>query len=208
MKRFASQAFYRLPDDPPAGGAPLVTDPPVENANMRQLRESREAAITAEKAATARAEAAEAKLTEAARAELAENERLKAELDDEKKRVAALSPLTDRNAALESTFTQLYDEMLATVPEDKRADAEALTSSITAPEAKFKHLKLLMPHLAPPATPTKVGSPGSPGLPGATHTHHDPPTLPDLKDADKIDLFAEMKKAAMSPGQQQGVKGA
>lgn len=115
-----------MPDDnnPPAGNAePPPQNPPTDpepkpsgdNATIRQMREALEQA-------NKRAAEAEGKLKEAEREKLSEIERLRVENEE-------LKPLRDEHGRFASTLEQLYTQLLESVPEDKRAQVEALSAT-------------------------------------------------------------------------------
>ena len=159
MKRFASQAFYRMADEPVP--APAVTTPPTEPNAIKQMREQLSALETDLKAEKVARAAAEELITTAERAKLADNERLQLERDDARKKIDELSPLTERTKALEETFTRMYEDKINALPEDKRDQARQLSEIAATPEARFVALSNLESLIVPANVPKVVGGPNN-----------------------------------------------
>ncbi len=198
MKRFASQAFYRLPDEPPA--APVVTEtPPADSNAIRQMREQLNTVLAEKKLADERATKAEALITESERAKLADNERLQLELADERKKVLELNPLTERTQQLEAKFTKLYEDKVAALPADKQEQARQLCEVVTSPEQRYDHLLSLETLLVPAVVPKVGGNGNAPSIPGTIPVTPNAPVNRPMSEWGDINIGQEILGVAGDP---------
>jgi hypothetical protein len=198
MKRFASQAFYMRPDDPPPATPPVIT-PTVEPPDVKRQRDHIAALEADLKTQKERAIAAEALITESERAKLADNERLTLELADERKKVADLNPLTERTTQLEAKFTKLYEERIATMPAEVQVKARELTEVVTSPEGKFDMLMKWESMLMPAVVPKAGGTPNGVPAPGTIPPTPQTPTVIDPSKWGEIDLQEQVIAVANDP---------
>ena len=136
--------------------APAVQpENPPENSTIRQMREQIASLNSAKAEADAKLQEAQSQLQEIERAKLEENERLKLEKADLEKKIADADQIRDELGRYKSTFETLYNEKLATVPEEQRANVEVLTSKGTWAE-RYEALQAATKLI--PAAPTAAGT--------------------------------------------------
>lgn len=141
-----------------------VAPEPQESSTIREMRAKIEQANAEARVAKEQAASLEAALKEKERAEMAELDRIKAEAADKDKVIQDLQAIRDEHGRYASTFEALYAEELQNVPEDKRADVEALTGKGTWAE-RYQGLKAALKLIPAPATPAVPRiQPGSPSV--------------------------------------------
>lgn len=187
----------------PAPLEPAVTPPvvqPVETEGVRQLREQNKILLEEKKASDARASAAEALITEAERAKLADNDRLKAELDDEKKRVIELSGSKATLEAVEAKLQARFELEMSKLPDDQKAKAIKLTGYGVSISDKYDILQDILPDLMPSAPePLKGGSITNPGSVGSVPVHSAPPVQMPPTDWGTIPFHSTALEVAADP---------
>jgi len=148
-------------------GNPPAGEKAEDSGAIRAMREQLEAANRQAKAAEEAKAALEARLTEIERKDMDEKQRLAAELEDAKKAAAEAERLRNEHGQFTSTFEKLYNDRLSAIPEEKRADLQAISKSGDW-SSRFDALEAGIRLLGVTAVPAR----------GGTTTNPDPATPP------------------------------
>lgn len=163
-----------MPEDPII--PPAAVDPA---AAIKAEFEALKTQFAAQQTALAAMEAAKTALE---REKLSDAERIKAELEDARKVAAGVDPLKQQLETYHSTFSNLYKEELATVPEGQRTAVEALSSKGNVAE-RLEALRQAKTLLG--VAPGPMGQPLNPGGRGSdsgkpAFDPKNPPRLADI----------------------------